>query len=50
MPENRLALHYNLSRAFNSTVDLDKVLNRGMDDVIVAMHAERNSGRARGAG
>ena len=40
-PDNRLALLYNLSRAFNSTLDLDEVLNRVMDEVIIATRAER---------
>jgi sigma-B regulation protein RsbU (phosphoserine phosphatase) len=37
----RLELLYRLSQAFNSTLDLDKVLNRVMDEVIATMHAER---------
>lgn len=38
---DRLALLYGLSQAFNSSLDLDEVLNRVMDEVIVATHAER---------
>ncbi len=37
----RLALLYRLSQTFNSTLDLDEVLNRVMDEVIAATHAER---------
>jgi sigma-B regulation protein RsbU (phosphoserine phosphatase) len=37
----RLALLCHLSQAFNSTLDLDEVLNRVMDEVIAAVHAER---------
>lgn len=37
----RLELLYRLSQAFNSTLDLDEVLNRVMDEVIATMHAER---------
>jgi sigma-B regulation protein RsbU (phosphoserine phosphatase) len=37
----RLELLYRLSQAFNSTLDLDEVLNRVMDEVITTMHAER---------
>jgi sigma-B regulation protein RsbU (phosphoserine phosphatase) len=37
----RLALLYHLSEAFNSTLDLDEVLNRVMDQVIVLLRAER---------
>src|SRR5512147_90960 len=37
----RLALLYELSQAFNSSLDLDEVLNRVMDEVITAVHAER---------
>lgn len=37
----RLALLYQLSQAFNSSLDLDEVLNRVMDEVIVATRAER---------
>ena len=32
---------YQLSQAFNSSLDLDLVLNRVMDEVIIATHAER---------
>jgi putative nucleotidyltransferase with HDIG domain len=42
MPEtDRLSLLFNLSQAFNSSLDLDEVLNRVMDEVIAAVHAER---------
>jgi len=37
----RLALLYELSQAFNSSLDLDQVLNRIMDEVIIAVRAER---------
>lgn len=37
----RLALLYQLSQTFNSSLDLDEVLNRVMDEVITATHAER---------
>jgi sigma-B regulation protein RsbU (phosphoserine phosphatase) len=37
----RLALLCHLSQAFNSTLDLDEVLNRVMDEVIALLHAER---------
>jgi sigma-B regulation protein RsbU (phosphoserine phosphatase) len=37
----RFALLYALSRTFNSTLDLDEVLNRVMDEVIAAVNAER---------
>jgi sigma-B regulation protein RsbU (phosphoserine phosphatase) len=36
-----LALLYRLSQAFNSTLDLDEVLNQVMDEVIAAVRAER---------
>jgi serine phosphatase RsbU (regulator of sigma subunit) len=38
---NRLVLLYQLTTAFNSSLDLDEVLNRVMDEVIAAMRAER---------
>jgi sigma-B regulation protein RsbU (phosphoserine phosphatase) len=38
---DRLALLYHLAQTFNSTLDLDQVLNRVMDEVIVATRAER---------
>jgi sigma-B regulation protein RsbU (phosphoserine phosphatase) len=38
---DRLELLYHLSQAFNSTLDLDEVLNRVMDEVIAIVHAER---------
>ncbi|MBI3763785.1 MAG: SpoIIE family protein phosphatase [Chloroflexi bacterium] len=37
----RLALLYRVSQAFNSSLDLDEVLNRVMDEVIAATRAER---------
>jgi sigma-B regulation protein RsbU (phosphoserine phosphatase) len=39
--DDRLALVYRLSQAFNSTLDLDEVLNRVMDEVITTTRAER---------
>lgn len=38
---DRLALLVHLTQAFNSSLDLDEVLNRVMDEVIAAMNAER---------
>lgn len=38
---DRLALLYRLSRTFNSSLDLDEVLNRVMDEVIGVTRAER---------
>jgi sigma-B regulation protein RsbU (phosphoserine phosphatase) len=38
---DRLALLYRLSQTFNSSLDLDEVLNRVMDEVIAAVRAER---------
>jgi sigma-B regulation protein RsbU (phosphoserine phosphatase) len=38
---DRLALLCRLSETFNSSLDLDEVLNRVMDEVIAAMRAER---------
>jgi sigma-B regulation protein RsbU (phosphoserine phosphatase) len=38
---DRLALLYRLSQTFNSSLDLDEVLNRVMDEVIAVTHAER---------
>lgn len=40
-PADRLALLYHLSQTFNSSLDLDEVLNRVMDEVIAATRAER---------
>ncbi len=37
----RLALLYQLSQTFNSSLDLNEVLNRVMDEVITAVKAER---------
>jgi sigma-B regulation protein RsbU (phosphoserine phosphatase) len=38
---DRLASLYRISQAFNSSLDLGEVLNRVMDEVIAATHAER---------
>jgi len=38
---DRLALLYRVSQAFSSSLDLDEVLNRVMDEVIAATRAER---------
>jgi len=38
---DRLALLYRISQTFNSTLDLDQVLNRIIDEVIQATRAER---------
>jgi sigma-B regulation protein RsbU (phosphoserine phosphatase) len=38
---DRLELLYRLSQAFNSSLDLDEVLSRVMDEVIAALGAER---------
>jgi sigma-B regulation protein RsbU (phosphoserine phosphatase) len=38
---DHLALLYQLSQTFNSSLDLDEVLNRVMDEVIAATRAER---------
>ncbi len=40
-PTNHLSLLLQLSQAFNSTLDLDALLNMVMDEVIAAVHAER---------
>jgi sigma-B regulation protein RsbU (phosphoserine phosphatase) len=40
-PGDRLALLYQLSQTFSSSLDLDEVLNRVMDEVIVVTRAER---------
>ena len=40
-PADRLALLYNLSQTFNSSLDLNEVLNRVIDEVIVSTRAER---------
>src|SRR5512135_323380 len=37
----RLALLYRVSQDFNSSLDLDEVLNRVIDEVITAVRAER---------
>ena len=52
MPEpsaDRLALLYRISQAVNSSLDLDQVLNRVMDEVIAATRAERGFLMLRGA-
>jgi len=46
---DRFALLYALSRTFNSTLDLDEVLDRVMDEVIAATRAERGFVALRGA-
>lgn len=38
---DRLSLLLHLTQAFNSSLDLDEVLDRVMDEVITAVHAER---------
>ena len=38
---DRLALLYRLSQTFNSSLDLDEVLNSVMDEVIAVTRAER---------
>jgi sigma-B regulation protein RsbU (phosphoserine phosphatase) len=40
-PADRLALLYHLTQAFNSSLDLDEVMDRVMDEVIAAVRAER---------
>jgi sigma-B regulation protein RsbU (phosphoserine phosphatase) len=37
----RLALLYRISQAFSSSLDITEVLNRVMDEVVAAVHAER---------
>lgn len=41
LSSDRLALLYRLSQTFNSSLDLDEVLNRVMDEVIAATRSER---------
>lgn len=41
VPNERLELLYHLSQAFNSSLDLDQVLNTVIDEIIAATHAER---------
>ncbi|MEJ2558851.1 MAG: SpoIIE family protein phosphatase [Anaerolineae bacterium] len=41
LSSDRLTLLYHLSQTFNSSLDLDEVLNRVMDEIIAAMGAER---------
>jgi serine phosphatase RsbU (regulator of sigma subunit) len=48
-PSDRLALLYRLSQTFNSSLDLDEVLNRVMDEVIAVTRAERGFVMLRGA-
>ena len=50
LSSDRLTLLYHLSQAFNSSLDLDEVLNRVMDEVIVATGAERGFVTLREAG
>lgn len=40
-PTDRLARLYRISQTLNSSLDLNEVLNRMMDEVIAATHAER---------
>jgi phosphoserine phosphatase RsbU/P len=40
-PIDRLTLLYHISQNLNSSLDLDEVLDRAMDEVIAAVHAER---------
>ncbi len=40
-PGDRLALLYRLSQSFNTSLDLNEVLNRVIDEVIEILHAER---------
>jgi response regulator RpfG family c-di-GMP phosphodiesterase len=39
--DDRLSLVYRLSQTFNSTLELDRVLNTVIDEVIESLHAER---------
>lgn len=41
LPPDRLAVLYRVSQTFSSTLELDDVLERVMDEVIAVMHAER---------
>ncbi len=47
---DRLALLYRLSQTFNSSLDLDEVLNRVMDEIIAVTCAERGFVMLRDAG
>jgi sigma-B regulation protein RsbU (phosphoserine phosphatase) len=38
---DRIGLLYRLANSFNSTLDLEQVLNRVIDEIIALMHAER---------
>ncbi len=49
LSSERLALLYRLSQTFNSSLDLDEVLNKVMDEVIAATRAERGFVMLRGA-
>jgi phosphoserine phosphatase RsbU/P len=40
-PDNRLEILYRLSQTFNSSLDLDEVLNLVIDEVVAATRAER---------
>lgn len=40
-PDDRLALLYRLSQTFNSSLDMNEVLDRVIDEVIAILHAER---------
>ncbi len=46
---DRLELLYRLSQAFNSSLDLDQVLERVIDEVIATTRAERGFSRLRTA-
>jgi sigma-B regulation protein RsbU (phosphoserine phosphatase) len=50
LPAERLALLARLAQQFNSSLDLDEVLNRVMDEVIAAVRAERGFVMLREAG
>lgn len=41
VPADRLSLLYHLSQVFNSSLDLNGVLDRVMEEVLNATHAER---------
>ncbi len=50
LSSDRLALLYRLSQTFNSSLDLDEVLNHVMDEIITATRAERGFVMLREAG
>jgi sigma-B regulation protein RsbU (phosphoserine phosphatase) len=50
LPADRLALLYRLTQTFNSSLDLDEVLSRVIDEVIAATRAERGFVMLREAG